>query len=93
MMINAYTVQDPVNKYRHGVLIGNFVEDKFGKDLHEKVLLLSSRVHCLMHQNNQRQRIITILTTPSIKRISLLIAKNQTSLISMKHLRALKINL
>jgi len=25
---------DPVNKYRHGVLIGNFVEDKFGCDLH-----------------------------------------------------------
>lgn len=27
---------DSVNKYRHGVLVGNFVEDKFGKDLHEK---------------------------------------------------------
>lgn len=29
---------DSVNKYRHGVLIGNFVEDKFGKDLAEKVI-------------------------------------------------------
>lgn len=28
---------DPVNKYRHGVLVGNFVEDKFGHDLHERV--------------------------------------------------------
>lgn len=28
---------DPVNKYRHGVLIGNFVEDQFGKELHERV--------------------------------------------------------
>jgi hypothetical protein len=36
-MMSAYTVLDSVNKYRHGVLIGNFVEDKFGKDLHEKV--------------------------------------------------------
>lgn len=36
-MMSAYTVMDPVNKYRHGVLIGNFVEDKFGNDLHEKV--------------------------------------------------------
>lgn len=34
---------DSVNKYRHGVLVGNFVEDKFGKDLHEKVLPESLR--------------------------------------------------
>ena len=27
---------DPVNKYRHGVLIGNFVEDKFGQDLSQR---------------------------------------------------------
>ena len=26
-------VMDSVNKYRHGVLIGNFVEDQFGRDL------------------------------------------------------------
>ncbi len=32
-MMSAYNVQDSVNKFRHGVLIGNFVEDKFGKDL------------------------------------------------------------
>lgn len=38
-MMSAYTVMDPVNKYRHGVLVGNFVEDKFGKDLAEKVLI------------------------------------------------------
>jgi hypothetical protein len=31
--MSAHTVLDSVNKYRHGVLIGNFVEDKFGKDL------------------------------------------------------------
>lgn len=30
---------DSVDKYRHGVLIGNFVEDKFGKDLAEKVYI------------------------------------------------------
>lgn len=36
-MMSAYTVLDSVNKYRHGVLVGNFVEDKFGKDLYEKV--------------------------------------------------------
>jgi hypothetical protein len=35
--MEAYTVMDPVNKYRHGVLIGNFVEDQFGKELHERV--------------------------------------------------------
>lgn len=31
---------DSVDKYRHGVLIGNFVEDKFGRDLAEKVLTI-----------------------------------------------------
>jgi hypothetical protein len=31
------SVMDSVDKYRHGVLIGNFVEDKFGRDLAEKV--------------------------------------------------------
>lgn len=31
---------DSVDKYRHGVLIGNFVEDKFGKDLADKVDML-----------------------------------------------------
>ena len=48
MSISAYTVMDPVNKYRHGVLVGNFVEDKFGKDLHEKVPFLTLRVPFLM---------------------------------------------
>ena len=43
MSASAYTIMDPVNKYRHGVLVGNFVEDKFGNDLHQKVLLPSSR--------------------------------------------------
>lgn len=32
---------DSVDKYRHGVLIGNFVEDKFGKDLDEKVITIN----------------------------------------------------
>lgn len=32
--VSAYDVMDSVNKYRHGVLVGNFVEDKFGNDLH-----------------------------------------------------------
>ena len=31
--MSAQTVLDSVNKYRHGVLIGNFVEDEFGIDL------------------------------------------------------------
>jgi hypothetical protein len=31
--MSAQTVLDSVNKYRHGVLIGNFVEDEFGNDL------------------------------------------------------------
>ena len=30
-------VQDPVNRYRHGVLLGNYVEDKFGAELIEQV--------------------------------------------------------
>lgn len=47
-MMSAYSVMDPVNKYRHGVLIGNFVEDKFGKDLNEKVPLHLFRVHSPM---------------------------------------------
>ncbi len=44
-MMSAYSVMDPVNKYRHGVLIGNFVEDKFGNDLNQRVLHDSFRVH------------------------------------------------
>ena len=31
--MSAQTVLDSVLKYRHGVLIGNFVEDEFGIDL------------------------------------------------------------
>ena len=30
-------VTDPVDRYRHGVLIGNYVEDKFGTDLLQQV--------------------------------------------------------
>lgn len=30
---------DSVNKYRHGVLIGNYVEDKFGTDLAGRVTI------------------------------------------------------
>lgn len=40
MTMSAYSVMDSVNKYRHEVLIGNFVEDKFGKDLAEKVFIV-----------------------------------------------------
>lgn len=36
-MMSAYSVMDSVNKYKHGVLIGNYVEDKFGNDLAQKV--------------------------------------------------------
>jgi hypothetical protein len=43
-MMSAYSVMDPVNKYRHGVLIGNFVEDKFGNDLNQKVIRKLFRV-------------------------------------------------
>ena len=35
--MSAYSVMDSVNKYKHGVLIGNYVEDKFGNDLAGKV--------------------------------------------------------
>jgi hypothetical protein len=38
-MSKTNAVLDCVNKYRHGVLVGNFVEDKFGLDLIEQVLL------------------------------------------------------
>lgn len=41
--MSAYTVMDSVNKYRHGVLVGNFVEDKFGNDLHERVSSIISQ--------------------------------------------------
>ena len=39
-MMSSSSVMDNVNKYRHGVLIGNFVEDKFGNDLSFKVFTL-----------------------------------------------------
>ena len=32
-------VTDPVDRYRHGVLLGNYVEDQFGRELVEKVSL------------------------------------------------------
>ena len=41
MSMSAYSVKDNVNQYRHGVLVGNFVEDKFGHDLHAKVSKLT----------------------------------------------------
>jgi hypothetical protein len=47
-MASAYTVMDSVNKYRHGVLVGNFVEDKFGHDLHQRVCMKTRRVLSLM---------------------------------------------
>lgn len=38
-MLSAQEVQDSVNKYRHGVLIGNFAEEEFGRDAVNRVLL------------------------------------------------------
>lgn len=40
MTMSAYTIMDSVNKYRNGVLVGNHVEDRFGKDLELKVFLV-----------------------------------------------------
>nr|8G2Z_0G Chain 0G, CFAP107 [Tetrahymena thermophila CU428]8G2Z_1G Chain 1G, CFAP107 [Tetrahymena thermophila CU428] len=34
--MNAQTIQDNVNKYRFGVLIGNFAEEKFGMDMAQR---------------------------------------------------------
>ncbi len=46
------SVMDSVDKYRHGVLIGNFVEDKFGRDLDEKVITINLfRGLIQMHRN------------------------------------------
>lgn len=53
-MMSAYSVMDPVNKYRHGVLIGNFVEDKFGNDLNQKVTYRLLRVHYQMLPKSPR---------------------------------------
>lgn len=49
-MTSAYSVMDSVNKYKHGVLIGNYVEDKFGTDLADKVS------KCLMQGPNSDAR-------------------------------------
>ena len=53
-MMSAYSVMDSVNKYRHGVLLGNYVEDKFGSDLASQVLFIfilgtSSRFYKASH--------------------------------------------
>lgn len=63
--MSAQTVLDSVNKYRHGVLIGNFVEDEFGKDLAEKgpnpdalKLTATKEFHDLNHSLYQRNEII-----------------------------------
>lgn len=58
------SVMDSVDKYRHGVLIGNFVEDKFGKDLDEKVITINLfRGLIQMRRNYPRQKITTIFIT------------------------------
>ena len=49
-MMSAYSVMDNVNKYRHGVLLGNYVEDKFGTDLAQKVTILPFRVPIQMQR-------------------------------------------
>lgn len=41
-MMNSQTVPDQVNKYRYGVLIGNFAEEAFGQDHANKVSPLIS---------------------------------------------------
>jgi len=63
--MSAYTVLDSVNKYRHGVLIGNFVEDEFGKDLNAKgpcpdapKILTSKQNHDLDHSLYSKDPII-----------------------------------
>ena len=64
-MMSASSVADNVNKYRHGVLIGNFTEDKFGNDLSAKVPLPSFRDHNLMSKNYPPPSIFMILHIPS----------------------------
>lgn len=34
--MNAQTILDNVNKYRFGVLVGNFAEERFGQDMAER---------------------------------------------------------
>jgi hypothetical protein len=59
-MSKTTAVLDCVNKYRHGVLIGNFVEDKFGLDLIEKVSFPIIRAQLKMQLNYVPLKIITI---------------------------------
>ncbi len=66
--MSAQTVLDSVNKYRHGVLIGNFVEDQFGIDLAKngpnpdaKKLPTTKDHHDLSHSLYTRNQIIDSL--------------------------------
>lgn len=77
-------VTDPVDRYRHGVLIGNYVEDKFGTDLLEQVPILPLRNAKLMPQNLPPLKTITILGTLSTGLTPLSPRKIQLPLISTK---------
>ena len=67
-MMSAQTVLDSVNKYRHGVLIGNFVEDEFGIDLAKKgpnveakKVTTTKQHHDLNHSLYQQNPIISAI--------------------------------
>ena len=79
MSASAYTVMDPVNKYRHGVLIGNFVEDKFGNDLNERVLLALQRDHSQMHPKSLPQEPCILQKTHFTNLISTLQVSKMTT--------------
>lgn len=63
--MSAQTVLDSVNKYRHGVLVGNFVEDDFGVDLAKqgphadaKKIATTKELHDLNHSLYQKNEIM-----------------------------------
>lgn len=69
--MSAQTVLDPVNKYRHGVLIGNFVEDDFGIHLAKngpnpdsKKIPTTKEHHDLNHSIYQKHEIIASVQQP-----------------------------
>lgn len=78
-MMSAYTVLDSVNKYRHGVLVGNFVEDKFGKDLYEKVTNVQCRDRIQMRLKSQPPRRNMTWPILSSSRTNSLPASSRTS--------------
>lgn len=83
-MMSAYSVMDPVNKYRHGVLIGNFVEDKFGNDLNQKVIMHLFRVLFQMLQRLPQTNSCILSIILCIKLISLLLVRGRIVLTSIQ---------